>query len=250
GGGGAAVAVGVARGRVGYAGRAVRPGGLAGRRVDAGHARELIHAVVRRRLDLVPVVHAVVALELSVVRHRVGRGPPIVVRVEPLGVVVQREEEEVGVGAGGRTLTWAVHVGHAIGAEALRPIIPAAGLGRVDQREGHAAIWCRAFLVEVDGHAGHVRRPAGVDQQRGIIERPGRGVNHLAEDAAGLTGRVGLLPEFNEAVLAGEALPALGAEPKRRIDTAGGAAAPSRRKRRRGIGAVRGGAIERAWYPK
>ena len=42
----------------------------------AGDAGELVHAVVRRRLQLVPVVHAVIALELGVVRQRVGGAVP------------------------------------------------------------------------------------------------------------------------------------------------------------------------------
>ena len=44
---------------------------LSGDRIDAGDAGEAVHAVVRRRLQLVPVVHAVIALELRVV-GRVG----------------------------------------------------------------------------------------------------------------------------------------------------------------------------------
>ena len=46
---------------------------------DAVDAGEAVHAVVRSRLQLVPVVHAVIALELGVVRQRDGRSPPCVV---------------------------------------------------------------------------------------------------------------------------------------------------------------------------
>ena len=41
-----------------------------GGRISANDAGELVHAVVRSRLQLVPVVHAVIALVLRVVRQR------------------------------------------------------------------------------------------------------------------------------------------------------------------------------------
>src|SRR5205085_8334470 len=76
--------------RIGNADRAVRagaragravdgssPGRRAGRRVSADDAGELVHAVVGRRLHLIPVVHAVIAFELRVVRNRMGRGATV-----------------------------------------------------------------------------------------------------------------------------------------------------------------------------
>jgi len=68
--------------------------------------------------------------------------------------------------------------------------------------------------------AGHVGSPAGVKQQRWIVKGPRRGINHFAVDAAVLVFREGRLSEFNETVLAREALPTLASNP-RRIDSAG-----------------------------
>ena len=74
------------------------PVGCSGRRIAPGDAGELVHAVVRRRLQLVPVVHAVIALELGVVRQRVTAAPPCwIVQVELVRLVQQREEEEIGL---------------------------------------------------------------------------------------------------------------------------------------------------------
>ena len=44
--------------------------GSAAGRISTNDAGELVHAVVRSRLQLVPVVHAVIALVLRVVRQR------------------------------------------------------------------------------------------------------------------------------------------------------------------------------------
>ena len=193
-------------------------------------------------------MHAVVALELRVIGNGVSRRSTVVVCVQPHRLIEQREEEQIGVRTGVPTLTRAVHVGHAVGTEALSPVVPAAGLGGVDQGEGLAAIRRRSFLVEVDGHIGNVRSPAGVDQERGIIERPSRGINDLAVDAAGLAGDKRLLAELEEAVLAREALPAFRPEPEGRINSASGATRATRCKRNCGVCAVRIGAIVRSGY--
>src|ERR1700730_216136 len=76
----------------------------------------------------------------------------------------------------------------------------------------------------------------------------------MAPDAAVLADRVRLLAEFEEIVLAREALPRLGENP-RRIDAAGGTARPPRPTNNRPIrdrepGAVRLVAIHRAWHPQ
>src|SRR6202008_1845455 len=95
--------------------------------------------------------------------------------------------------------------------------------------------------------------PAGMNQQRRIIERSGRGVDDLAVDAAILTGLVRDLAELDERVLPGEALPAAGGaigmnDP--RIDAAGRSAAAPGGHRRRGVEAVGRRAIPRARYPQ
>ncbi len=51
------------------ASRAIRPARFSSRWVNAGNAGERVRAVVGCRLDLVPVVHAVIALELGAVRQ-------------------------------------------------------------------------------------------------------------------------------------------------------------------------------------
>src|SRR5205807_4592886 len=87
--------------------------GSARRQVSAGDARELVRPVVVRRLQLVPVVHAVIALELRVVRYGVRRRATVVVHVQPHRLVEQREEEQVTGGTRGRLsqLARAVHIG-------------------------------------------------------------------------------------------------------------------------------------------
>ena len=106
-----------------------RSRGLASRRVNARDAGELVHAVIGSRLELIPVVHPVIALELGVIRNRVKRSPVVlaVVHIQIIGLVIQREIEEIGSG-----LPRAVHVGNTVGPEALCPIVPAAGLGGVN----------------------------------------------------------------------------------------------------------------------
>ena len=166
-------------GRVGilHADGAVRAGCVAGRRVAVEDARELVQAVVRRRLQLIPVVQAVIALELGIVGYGVGRRTPVVVDVEVHGLVIQREIEQIGGG-----LARAVHVGHAIGAEALRPIVPTAGLGGVDQGEGLAAVRRRPLPVEVDGYARNERLPNVLGTELGVVKGTGRVINDMSPD--------------------------------------------------------------------
>src|ERR1700756_1247387 len=118
-------------------------------------ARELVIAVVHRRLHLIEAVHAVVALELAVVWYDIAW-------VEPVRTVLQSEEEWI-LGHVAR-LTRAAHVGylgsaHGGGVEALGPIIPAGRLSRVDQGEALGSVCCCGFLVQVDGYVRHARRP-------------------------------------------------------------------------------------------
>src|SRR6266853_2346417 len=103
--------------------------------------------------------------------------------------------------------------------------VPTAGLGGVNQREGWGNVIGRCpLLVQVNGHAWHIGRPARVDEQRGVIKWPRRGVDYFAVDSAvlgrssGGSRREGLLAEFDETVLAGETLPTLCGNPGR-IDT-------------------------------
>src|ERR1019366_5628118 len=230
---------------------AVRPGGLSGRRIHSGNAGELVHAVVRRRLELIPVVHAVVALVLRVARQGV-QSAPILQRggeVEVVRLVIQREIENIA----GR-LARAVHVGHAIGPETLRPVVPTAGLGGVNQRQGLAAIRRRPLLVKVDGYTRDQGLPNVLGAELRIVKWTGRGIDDMTPDTAILAGRVGLLAEFQEIVLSGEALPRLGQDPGR-IDSAGGptrtAGTACYRSSRDGkTFAVRIAAINRARYPQ
>src|SRR3954468_12767087 len=118
-------------------------------RISGDNAGKVVHAVVWSRLHLVPVVHAVIALELRVIRKAMRRHARMVVDIEPHWLVEQCEEEEIGIGAGSRALARAVHVGYAVSAEALRPIVEAAGFRRVDQVQFLAAIGGSAFLIEI-----------------------------------------------------------------------------------------------------
>ena len=72
--------------------------------------------------------------------------PAVVVQVQVLGWLYSEKKKRSLVDLAG-----AVHVGNAVGTEALRPIVQAAGLGGVDQCQGRAAIRRSSFLVEVDG---------------------------------------------------------------------------------------------------
>ena len=197
-------------------------------------------------------MHAVVALELGIGRQR-GRGRPAVrgiVRVEIVGLVIQREEEKIG-----SCLARAVHVGDAIGPEALREIVETAGLGGVNLRQCRGnAIRRKSLLVEVDGHMRNQRLPLRLDEHLRVVKRTRGGINDMALNSAVLAGGIGLFTEFEEIVLAREALPALDSDP-RRIDAAGGTAwaagtAHYRSSRYGGTYAVRCGAIDRARYAK
>ena len=109
-----------------------------------------------------------------------------------------------------------------------------------------------SLLVKVDGDIRNQRFPTELQKQRRVVKRTGRGIDHMAVDAAVLAGRVGLLAEFEERVLSGEALPAL-------VTTQGGSIRPvesprrcslPRTSRNREAGAIRVGAIDRARYPQ
>ena len=258
---------------VGRANRAIRSVGLAGRRIRRGHARELVHAVVGCRLELIPVVHAVIALELRVIRQR-SRGRPAmlgVVKVKVFRLVVQREEEQIGErGPPWRfripTLARAVHVRDRIPAgirmEALRPIVETAGLRMVHQRQcwGYS-VGRDPLLIQVDRDMRNQGFPLRLHQHLRVVERARRSVDDVALDAAILTGNIGLLAELEEIVLAREALPALDATYPWRINAArgelrtagrrtiGGGAHAGRiagRSLNRLAGAVRTGAIDGA----
>ena len=221
-----AVTVRVAGVRIGGTSRAIGTRRLAGHRVQRRHAGEAVHAVVWRRLQLVPGVHAVVALVLRAVRKRVRRRAAVlrVVPIEVLRLVLQGVEERVnGVTTGVQArLARAAHVRLAVRAEALHPVVPARGIGVVDQRERRChAIGGHALLVQVDTDVRDQRLPAQLQQQLRGVERPGRGVDDVAVDRAGLARCEGLLAELQEIALADVALPAVGAEPVRRIDAAG-----------------------------
>ena len=222
--------------RVRHADRAVSavPGrvqlqeGFTGGRVLGAHAREAVHAGVGSRLDLVEHRPAVVALEAS------GRGDRR--GVQPHRAVLHRVIE----GARG-LLARAVHVGDglAIGpelqaavgvsAEALRPVVPVRSRRGIHQRQALAAIRRDAFLVEIYLDVGDAGLPAQLQQQRRIVERTRGGVDHVTTDAAVLRRRracgIGERPhgEFDEAVLAEQALPAFAGNVAR-INASGGAA--------------------------
>ena len=242
--------------RIGRASGAIGAARLAGRRVKPGRARKAVHTVVRRRLQLVPGVHTVVALVLCAVRQR-GHGRTPVLRfvpVEVLRLVIQGIEERIATGRRRRSdlLTRAIHVGLAVRAETLRPIVPARGVGLVNQLQRlRHTVGGHAFLIQVDVDVRDQRLPAQLQQQLRVVERSGRGVYDVAVDRAGLIRCEGLLAPLQEVALSNVTLPAVGAEPERRVDTAGRIRA--RRARLRAIGdalahAVRipGRAIHRA----
>ncbi len=221
-------------GRIGSADRrvTVRAGRLAGARVAAGHARELVHPIVWRGLQLVEHVHAVVALELCVARQCA------LLRIKPLRRVLQREEERIGC-----FLPRAVHVRDAVGAEALRPIVPTGRLGGIHELERRGAVRGGGLLIQVDRDVRDVRYPPHVHRERGVVECARRRVGHFAADTAVLIGRECLLAELDERILPREALPTHRRHPWR-IDTAG------RRAGARAILAVRVIAVDRSRHPQ
>jgi len=76
----------------------------------------------------------------------------VVVHVQEFRLVKQREIEEIAVRTRGRPLSRAVHVRYAAsGVKALGPIVPTAGLGGVNQREGWGNVIGRCpLLIQVD----------------------------------------------------------------------------------------------------
>src|SRR5438046_6113466 len=111
------------------------------------------------------------ALPISVVH--------VVVHVQVIRLVKQCEVEEIGVRTCAGALARAAHVRvAACGVETLSPIVPTAGRGVVNQREGwRNLIGRRPLLIQVHGDSRHVRRPTGVDEQTRIVEWPSRGVD-------------------------------------------------------------------------
>ena len=117
-------------------------------------------------------MHAVIALELGVVGERGDSGPAVrgVVGVEVVGLVIQREIEEIAGGLAG-----AAHVGsYAIGAEALGKVVETAGGGGINQGKGLGAIGGRTLLVEVDGDMRNQRLPLGLDEQLRVVKAADR----------------------------------------------------------------------------
>ncbi len=151
------------------------------------------------------------------------------VRVQRLRTVLQGEVERTG-----GLDTRAAHVGNGpavagvqrqgsvgIAAEALRPVVEARGRGRVDEFQGLRAVGRSGFLVQIEPHIRDAGLPAELQQQGGIIERPGRGVNHVTANAAVLTRGIRLLAEFDEITEPEQTLPPFTGNP-RRIDAPAG----------------------------
>ena len=196
-----------------------------------GRAREVVAAVVRGGLHLVPVVPAVVAAVLVIAEREVGE------RI--VGVRVP------GEGGGSRQLPWALHVGLPAGGiggsrsrgavreakadpgrlivlgahevlvavlaeDGVGEVVEARGRGGVDQRQRPGAVRERLLLVEVDGQARDQRFPDVLDVEALVVERTGGGQDHRSGDAAVLAGRVGSTAPLDAASLADEALQAVG----------------------------------------
>src|SRR5262249_30264331 len=136
--------------------------------------------------------------------------------------------------------------------EALRPDVPTGTYGCVYHGEGWGrAIRRKAFLVEVEGDARHVRRPRLLDHLRGIVEGSRGGIGGMSMDTAvlahvlgdgrtsgwgigdgraeigracgqgGVAGCVGRHAKLDPIALAGHARPTLGVNPGW-IEAAGG----------------------------
>src|SRR4029077_17558606 len=96
-------------------------------------------------------------------------------------------------------LARAVHVGNAIGPEALCPIVEAAGLGVVNQSQGlRDTVSSNVLPVKVQLDVRDQRLPAQLQEQLRIVKRTSRSVDDVAMDAAILTIREWLLAEFQE----------------------------------------------------
>ena len=137
-------AVGAGQRRQGAVGKRLgRARRATGRRIAIHDARELVLAVVRRRLDLVQHRPAVEALELRAERQivlraaRVERAVDIVLLVEPHLAALQGREE-----AARRVLARAVHVGHGA-------VIGLAG-GGIDRRAGDLDVVAGAGAVSAE----------------------------------------------------------------------------------------------------
>src|SRR5215472_4682302 len=139
-----------------------------------------------------------------------------VVQVQIAWLLIESEEERVR-----RSLARAVHIRNIVRTESLSPIVPARCCSCVDEREALAAVGTSTFFIEVDRDVRHARLPAELQQECWIIERPGRGVNHVAADAAVLTRFEGLLAELHKLVLSGKTLPSIRSDIGR-IDTSRG----------------------------
>src|SRR5260370_11919827 len=113
-----------------------------------GDAGELVVAVIRRRLSLIEVVETVIALELRIDRQRMCCTTVVlsVVLVKIIRCVLQGEVKGVSSRA---CLSRAIHIRNAIGPETLRPIIPAAGLGRIHQLEPGCSITTTGSLLQI-----------------------------------------------------------------------------------------------------
>src|ERR1700692_4807773 len=192
-------------------------------RINRRDAGELVRTVVRRGLELVPVVHAVIALELGVVWNRVGWRAPVVVRIEVVRLVKQRKEEKIRNWSSVSSLSWTVHIGIAIGPETLRPSVKTGGQSCVDQFEGLAAIRRCSLLVKVHGDIRNLWLPFELHEQLRIVKWTGRSIHDMAIDTAVLGGNEGLHSEVKERVLSGKTLPTFGGTP-RWIDSTRGAA--------------------------
>ena len=162
--------------------------------------------------DLVQLRPAVVALELRMVRQgrlvgcRATACCPSASRRTGCGVLARavhvRDVTRIGAGAGHQ------RVAIGIAAEALRPVVPA-----------RRSWWCRpasgrslpigidGLLVEVDRDARHAGLPAQLQRQRRVVERPRRGVDHVAGMPPFSPALKGRTPNSNEGVLA-RAVPA------------------------------------------
>src|SRR5256885_6744008 len=88
------------------------------------------------------------------------------------------------------------------------------GLRGVNQSEGLATIRRCPLLVKVNGDMRNLRLPTQLQEQRWVVKWTSRSIDNMSIDAAVLAGREGHLAEFDERVLSGKSLPALGENPR------------------------------------
>src|SRR5262249_10159883 len=121
--------------------------------------------------------------------------------------------------------------------------VEAAGLRGIHefQRGGHA-VRSYAFPVQVDSHVRNERFPLQLNELLRVVEGAGGRVHDVSMDAAVFARNVRRLSEFDEVVLAGEALPAFRDDP-RRIDAAGRQVVRAAGRRIAGAGAIGNGLI-------